>query len=430
VRYDGPHPYYAYGRRWRRMGPMGRYVRSRLRRRLFVWFGWAILTMGLATGFTMMTIGNPWWRDYQNALGVVASETARNWGDAAQREAYLRDISQAVHVDFELRDPKGAVLSRTGPSCDHSHFVAPIERDGAQLGTLLVCNRHSAGGVWRMLLVVFVAAVVLWGASGRIARRIARPLDELTDVVKRIGAGDYTARTKAGCYEPDEIGVVSEAVNDMAAKIQKQVSDQHELLASVSHELRTPLARVRIISELGRDVGPTPKTWNDLDREVVEMDALVGELLASSRLTFEALALRDLDLKDTAARAVERAGLSSERLKLESQQPTLKADPTLLARALANLLENARKHAGGAESLVVRDEPGAVVFEVHDRGPGLPQGGEGELFEAFGKGSDTRGEGLGLGLALVKRIALAHKGSAFAKNREGGGATVGVRLPV
>jgi signal transduction histidine kinase len=186
---------------------------------------------------------------------------------------------------------------------------------------------------------------------------------------------------------------------------------------------------VRIISELGRDVGPSGKTWDDLDREVVEMDALVGELLASSRLEFEALALRELDLKDTATRALERAGLPPDKLKLESKAKTLKADPTLLARALANLLENARKHAGGADQLVVRDEPGAIVFEVHDRGPGLPAGGEGEMFEAFRKGSDTRGEGLGLGLALVKRIALAHKGSAFAQNREGGGATVGLRLP-
>jgi signal transduction histidine kinase len=257
-----------------------------------------------------------------------------------------------------------------------------------------------------------IGALALWGASGRIARRIARPLDELTDVVKRIGAGDYSARSKAGCHEPDEIGVVSTAVNDMAAKIEKQLKDQRELLAAVSHELRTPLARVRIISELGRDNGPTPKTWNDLDREVVEMDALVG----------------DLDVKDAATRAVERAGLNGQTLKIQSSVQMIKADPTLLARALANLLDNAKKHAGGAESLVVRDEPGAIVFEVHDRGPGLPDGAD--VFEPFKAASDTRGEGLGLGLALVKRIANAHQGSAFAKNREGGGAIVGVRLPV
>src|SRR5439155_7308050 len=142
------------------------------------------------------------------------------------------------------------------------------------------------------------------------------------------GAGDSTARSQVGCYEPDEIGVVSEAVNDMAAKIQKQVSDQRELLAAVSHELRTPLARVQIITELGRDNGATPKTWDDLDREVVEMDALVGELLASSRVEFGQLAIRELDIKDAAARAVERAGLKGDVLKMQRSATTLKADPT------------------------------------------------------------------------------------------------------
>jgi signal transduction histidine kinase len=413
------------------MGPMGRYVRTRLRRRLFVWFGWAILTTALAVGVTMMTLGNPWWKDYQGALEFVAAETAKDWDNPAARDARLYDAAHAVNANLELRSPRGQLLSTTGEACEHSHFKVPVERNGAVVGELTACYAGHRGlaGFGRMLLVVFVAALVLWGASGRIARRIARPLDELTEVVKRLGGGDYSARSQVGCYEPDEIGTVSEAVNDMAAKIQKQVSDQRELLATVSHELRTPLARVRIISELGRDVGPTTKTWDDLDREVVDMDALVGELLASSRLEFEALALRELDLKDTATRALERAGLTPDKLRLESKAKTLNADPTLLARALANLLENARKHAGGADQLVVRDEPGAIVFEVHDRGPGLPAGGEGEMFEAFRKGSDTRGEGLGLGLALVKRIAMAHKGSAFAANREGGGATVGLRLP-
>src|SRR5438477_500447 len=83
---------------------------------------------------------------------------------------------------------------------------------------------------------------------------------------------------------------------------------------------------------------------------------------ASSRVQFGALNVREVDVKDAAARAVERAGLPPEKLKLDSSAKTIQADPTLLARALANLLENAKKHAGGAESLHVRDEPGKIVF--------------------------------------------------------------------
>ncbi len=419
--------------RFRRMGPMGRYVRSRLRRRLFAWFGGAIVSTAIAVFITMSLMGGPWERDYQRIQSFVGTEVGKDWNDVAKRDARMNEVATALEADIELRTVDGQVISRIGEPCDRPGFKAAVLQGTQAVGEVRACFSRQRTGLhyapWRMLFVMFVAILFLWGASGRIARRIARPLDELTDVVKRLGSGDYSARSQVSRYEPDEIGVVSEAVNDMATKIQKQVSDQRELLATVSHELRTPLARMRIISEIARDTGAAVKTWDDIDREVVEMDALVGELLASSRLEFEAVAKRPLVLKDTAGRAVERAGLGPEKLKVETQRETVEADPTLLARALANLLENARKHAGGAEQLLVRDEPGALVFEVHDRGPGLPQGGETGVFEAFAKGSDTRGEGLGLGLALVKRIAEAHKGSAFALNREGGGATVGVRLP-
>lgn len=421
--------------RGRRMGPVGRHIRSSLRRRIFWWFVAAIfITSGAVAasmGVLMHAGGAGWWRDYERLQRYVGNEVAATWDDPVARDRKLADAAAAFDVNAELRAADGTVVSRVGPACERPGFHTPVVRDGLLLGEVRACfgeRRQLPWGPLRFGIVLFIAAAVLSAASGKIARRIARPLDELTEVVKRIGAGDYSARSKVGCNEPGEIGLVSEAVNDMAAKIEKQVCDQRELLAAVSHELRTPLARVRIISELGRDNGPTQKTWDDIDREVVEMDALVGELLASSRVQFEALNLRDVDVKDAASRAVERAGLGSDKLELQTKAQTIKVDPTLLARALANLLENARKHAGGAESLQVRDEPGSIVFEVHDRGPGLNGDAE-KVFEPFREGGDTRGEGLGLGLALVQRIAKAHQGEAFARNREGGGAVIGVRLP-
>lgn len=428
------HPHHHHHRRFKRMGPVGRHIRSSLRRRIFWWFVATIFVTVGAVGATfavMWHVGGGQARWYDPVARFVSNELATSWDDPVERERKIRSAADAFDVNVEVRTPDGAVMTRVGDACERGVMSFPITRQGAVVGTAHACfthRRHAPFNPLTAALVLFVAAMILSAASGKIARRIARPLDELTETVKRIGAGDYSARSKVGCYEPDEIGVVSEAVNDMAAKIEKQISQQRELLAAVSHELRTPLARVRIISELGRDNGPTQKTWDDIDREVVEMDALVGELLASSRVEFEALNLRDVDVKDAASRAVERAGLAPEKLELQTQARTIKVDPTLLARALANLLENARKHAGGAEKLEVRDEPGKIVFAVHDRGPGL-NGDAGKMFEPFREGSDTRGEGLGLGLALVQRIAQAHRGEAFATNRDGGGAIVGVRLP-
>ena len=416
------------------MGPVGRHIRSSLRRRIFWWF---VATIFVTVAAVATTLGVLWHlsggqsRWWDPVARYVSSELSATWDQPAERDRRLAAAAEAFDVNLELRGADGAVITRVGDACTRAVMVAPVVRGAVALGEARACwshRRHQPFNPFVAGLVLFIAAMVLAMASGKIARRLARPLDELTEVVKRIGAGDYSARSKMGCYEPDEIGVVSEAVNEMAAKIEKQISDQRELLAAVSHELRTPLARVRIISELGRDNGPTAKTWDDIDREVVEMDALVGELLASSRVQFEALNLRDVDVKDAASRAVERAGLPPSKLSLATAATTIKVDATLLARALANLLENAKKHAGGAEKLEVRDEAGKIVFEVHDRGPGL-NGDAGKVFEPFREGTETRGEGLGLGLALVQRIAQAHRGEAFARNREGGGAVIGVRLP-
>jgi signal transduction histidine kinase len=277
------------------------------------------------------------------------------------------------------------------------------------------------------LIFLLIGLGAVWKISGRVARRLAGPLDQLTEVVRRIGSGDLKARTDLGCYEPDEIGVVADAVNDMAARIEKQIADQRELLATVSHEMRTPLARIRIISEIARDTTATPKTFDDLDREVIEMDSLVGDLLASSRVDFGQVSRRALSLRDVSTEAVERAGLAPEKLRLSTEVDGITADPTLLARALANLFDNAKKHAGGADAFDVVREGANVRFEVSDRGPGI-KGDVDALFRKFTKGEAGNESGLGLGLALVKRIAEAHHGKVFARNRDGGGATFGFEI--
>ena len=260
------------------------------------------------------------------------------------------------------------------------------------------------------------------------ARRLASPLDELAGVVRRIGKGDLKARVELVHLMHDEIGMVGGAVNDMAARIEKQMADQRELLATVSHELRTPLARLRIISEIARDTGATNKTFDDLDREIVELDALAGELLANSRLEFGQLAKRELSVRDVGSRAVERAGLTATTLVMNGEGDSAQADPTLLQRALANLFDNAKKHAGGADALEITVAEKEVRFEVLDRGPGISGDGD-ALFTRFNRGQDGEGaDGLGLGLSLVRRIAESHGGAAWAKSSDGGGARVGFSI--
>ncbi|WP_437299103.1 ATP-binding protein [Sorangium sp. So ce426] len=422
---------------------IGRFVSARLHRRIFMWFGATILITALAAVATIGAIdrvGNSGWRrEHARAQSFVAHGFERVWADPAARDTLARAFAEDLEIDLELVDATGRRLARYGQPCRAQTLVAPVRDEGGPLGTVLLCPaRGRSGGSLRFALPLLAVAIVMWGASGLIARRLARPLVDLAHVAHEIGAGKLSSRVRLDCHgQQGEVGVVAEAVNDMAARIERQIADQRELLAAVSHELRTPLARIRLLTEMAREGGgPSACVLDDLDREVMEIDALVGDLLASSRLDFAALTVTRLDPAEAGIRALERAGLDPTLLEVVEGTPALQADATLLARALANLLENARAHAGGAERLRVR--PGGqrgVVFEVEDRGPGFADGEETRIFEPFfrreraqgGESGAERGS-LGLGLALCKRIAEAHGGRAFAERREGGGARVGIEL--
>jgi signal transduction histidine kinase len=286
---------------------------------------------------------------------------------------------------------------------------------------------HAIGppGRGRGLLFLFVAGSVLWMMSGGIARRLARPLGELVRVTKEIGAGKLSARAELPHWHMGEIAILAGAINEMATRIERQITDQRELLAGVSHEIRTPLARIRVLLELARERRHDTSAIDEIEAEIMEIDALVGQLLASARLDFAEVSLRPLDAPEVARRALERAGgvqRDDGVLALESPADDLKfeGDPTLLARALANLLDNARRHGGGVTALRVRARTGFVVFEVEDRGPGF----------AAGAAKEGRAEeSLGLGLVLVRRIADAHKGRLLLGNRPEGGARVSLEIP-
>ena len=107
------------------------------------------------------------------------------------------------------------------------------------------------------------------------------------------------------------------------------------------------------------------------------------------------------------------------------------ARDTLIQRALTNLLENAKRHGGGVAGLSVNATENEIVFVVEDRGPGFSQDELEKVFASFYRGEHRAGANhgsLGLGLSLVRRIAEAHGGRAWAENREGGGAKVGIRI--
>lgn len=416
-----PHP----GRRW---NPLAHYVRSRLRRRIFAWFGVTILLSGLVGGAMVglsSGTGGGWQDSLDRVTAFVGHRFAAVWDDPRARDQLAAAAAEELRLVIELHDAHGQLLARFGGSCPprHAELRAPVERNGRILGELSACPTEPLHGNRSAVGLGMLAALgVLWAASGAIAWRLTRPLAQLVRVTQAIGEGRLSTRAPLP-RGPDELSVLARAFNDMADRIQKQIADQRELLAVVSHEIRTPLGHMRVLLDLSRDSGD-PGALDELEGELLEVDRLVDKLLASSRLEFDQIDRRPLRADELAARALARAELPPELLVVETDALTLVGDATLLGRALANLVDNARAHGGGLRALRVSLRDGWLCLAAEDEGPGLPEDARDRLFESFVRGGG--GGKLGLGLALVERIARAHGGHAFAEDREGGGARVGL----
>jgi two-component system, OmpR family, sensor kinase len=404
--------------------------------------------------------GGPGWPHWRGPWGFWAGL------DPATRERIVGEIRTAYGQRFGRRHPWDRVFHEAigrRPGWHHRirwelrlHYGAHLHRRlflwfGATIFLAVVATAVAAhfGHGWlkahplRAVLLFGAPAVALWTATGKVARRIAQPLYELTRAAQELGGGNLKARVSAAGFGFDETAVLSSAFNDMAARLERQLAEERELLASVSHELRTPLARIRLLVEIarqaragqrqGEDQGDDPRTLDEIEHEAIEIDALVGELLASARIEFQAVAPKPLDAVEVARRALERAGEDAGKLVSGPPPIPFAADPTLVGRALANLIDNARKHGSGLVRLAVRADGAGVSFEVVDRGPGFAPGDESRVFERFYRGADpdagSHGS-LGLGLALVKRIADAHGGRVHAANDPAGGARVVLELPL
>lgn len=409
-----------------------------LQRRLFVAFGMTIFLTVCAVGLTMHLTqpeGYNMHERYKQMERFAGSRFAKVWEDPFERNELARGLSESFGVNLVLRDDSGQVLDRLGDSCEHMIFSINVtDQQGHKLGTVESCPPEGhRRKLTSFLLALAAAALTLWMGSGAIARKIARPLAELAGVARDLGHGKLQRRARLRRHDPGEFGELAYSINEMAERIAKQLDDQRELLAAVSHEIRTPLARLRVLIDLLEDSACDPELTAQLEREIVEIDQLTEDLLASSRLDFQALNRTQLDGAELAQRAIERCNLSPELLELPLDPDAtanleIVGDATLIGRALANLITNAECHGGSVERLLVRSSGDQVTFSVIDSGPGFSEDALQRAFERFYQGQPPRhksGSSLGLGLALVRRIARAHGGDAFARNRPEGGAEVG-----
>lgn len=353
------------------------------------------------------------------ATGEVVGELVLDPDTHEVLEAYVDD--RPVPVDS--LPPEVVAYTRTLP---------PVYGDDVVIAdTALGGARHSLRALAQSLLVVVPAlGVALVAAVWWQVGRALRPMVEITDRARRIGPGTAGARVP----EPgtrDEVGQLARVVNDMLERIETGVARERRFVADVSHELRTPLATMRVAAELeaGRERGAAAAVLTELDR----MEALVDDLLMLARLdagSSPRAAPEEVDLGGLVEDVVARCpGPRAAVTRSPGRHPVV-GHPGLLARLLANLLENAARHARERIDVSVTSDRGHVVVAVDDDGPGIPRHERERVFQRFVRLDPSRsGDGHGLGLAIARSIAEHHSGALRAGDAPLGGARIILSLP-
>ncbi len=309
-------------------------------------------------------------------------------------------------------------------------------------------ERVRSRSVALLLAVLGASAALVVAFSWIVNRFLVRPMSAMTDAARRI-ASERIALPVPGGERDDELGVLARAMTRTAHdlvrandELARSVSARDEFLSIASHELKTPLTALKLQLQIGHrrwpQRGSEPAWLSAALRQIERIEALVAELLDLARIRAGRLELRRraVDVGDLARGVAERLrdvlAKSGNALEVESGEEVLaECDPGRVEQVVANLLSNAARHAPGARvSLGIRREGDRAVLAVEDDGPGVPEEARERVFEPYEKvDRGTRGQGLGLGLYIVRQIVLAHGGRIGISAGRAGGARFVVELP-
>lgn len=277
------------------------------------------------------------------------------------------------------------------------------------------------------LALLVAIAVLIW------VYPLWRDLRRLQACTDALGGGDFTARVNLRNGSP--LTPLSTAFDGMAERIQRLISSHKELTNAVSHELRTPIARLRFGMEMLANSDQPDERQHYMDgvnADIDELDQLVAEMLTYARFDRErpTLHMQQQPIAPWLEQVVAQAHTGEQTLSIECRivgdrlRPTC-FEPRLMARALGNLLQNARRYARHRVVVTFSCEDGHCQLAVDDDGTGIPEAARDDVFEPFTRLDTSRDRGTGgygLGLAIVQRISRWHGGKARIEQSPIGGA--------
>ena len=350
-------------------------------------------------------------------------------------------LSQGRTSTWTGNDPSTGehIMAATSPLVVNGEVVGAMR----YVTSLRTVDRQIVLIVGASLGVGLAILAMVYFSNLYFVRTIVEPVASITETAKHIAAGSYGVQLKKRF--DDEIGDLTDAINDMSLKISQSEKMKNEFISSVSHELRTPLTAINgwaetIMNGEVRDAEDVKKGMGIIVSEARRLTNMVEELLEFSRIQDGrfTLTVEPMDIKAELEDAVytyreffRREGIELNYTDCEEEFPLLNGDPERLRQVFCNLLDNAAKHGGSGKRIdtAIRREGDQAVITIRDYGPGVPADELPFIKQKFYKGS-SKARGSGIGLAVCDEIITRHNGTLEVGNAEEGGFMVTIRLPL
>ena len=278
----------------------------------------------------------------------------------------------------------------------------------------------------RIILTFLLSLLAIAPLAWWFARRLSQPIVAFAEAAERLGR-DPRAPPLA-LSGSGEVQAAVSAFNNMQERLRRYVEDRTAMVGAIAHDLRTPLTRLRFRIE-----GAPEELRAKLAQDIDQMEAMVAATLGFVHDATHTAERTRLELASLVESVIDEAAETGAEASIEpGERIVVEGDPLALKRMVANLVDNAVKYGRRARGRVFAEGREAVI-EIDDEGPGISPAEVERVFDPFYRGEPSRSRetgGAGLGLAVVRSIARAHGGDVTLRNREGGGLTVRVSLPL
>ncbi len=372
-----------------------------------------------------------------SGVQLVASEIAAV--PREERPERLAELSQQVLFPIRLVDgpvPEGACGDEVymqkqsyAPGPNFEVFVPIDARDCLRAGPW----EPPTSPLVALAIITAISTAIAFAMASAVALRQRQQIGVLSDAARELGHGDLDSRVAPAAL--GSLSAVGDQFNEMARELQLDFERREALMAAIAHEIGTPLARIRFAVALLRDhpeLGSGLRHLDGIDTDVEAVEALSEEittwLQAGGKLDDGARA----SVREAAA-VLEADPPLGVAFDIDVEDVVLHAESRSVERVLDNLIENAARYAEALVVVEARTDGEEAVLEVRDDGPGIPAEARARALEPFARLDASRSRktgGMGLGLAIVRRIVEGHGGTIELGDAHEGGLRCTIRWPL